>query len=126
MVQIDKGVNLQQKMDIIYAGSVVVSKAANAVQGFGTFTHNLGYKPAFLAYFLGSTGSIYYQVPYFTIGSTGSTAGLVYFKADAVADVNDIKFYIICPNITGDNSNYVQPASYRFYVYLFEQDASQS
>lgn len=123
MVQIDKGVNLSQKMDIVYSGSCVVSKAANSSQGVTTFTHGLDYKPAFLAYVV-TTGSIYYPTPYIYIGSSGSIAGLVRLKFDVVADIDTINCYMICPNITGDTGYYDTARTATFYIYLLKQEAN--
>lgn len=124
MVQIDKGVNLQQKMDIVYAGICTVTKAANSSQGVNTFSHNLGYKPAILAYVV--TSSIYYPLPWNYLGTSGTSAGLVKIKYDIVADIDTINCYIICPNISGDNAEYVAARTQSFYIYFLKQDASQS
>ena len=127
MVHIDKGVNLKQKMDIVYAGTCTVTKAANATQGVNTFSHSLGYKPAFLAYALiGSSGTIYYPVPYLYLGSSGSVAGLVRFKLDVVADIDSVNCYVITPNISGDTGYYDIARTVTFYLYFLKQDASES
>jgi len=93
-----------------------VTKPVNDTQATTMFTHNLGYKPPFIAYAVFPAGpDIYYPLPYLGINGT---SGIVNDKLDIVSDVDTINCWIITPSA---GTSYSVKRTADFYVYIAKQ-----
>lgn len=106
-------------LKLLFTGSIDISHPVGNVQTSGSFTHNLGYKPAFLAFWTSARReTIYYPTPYLYITPTGTIS----IKVDVVATQTTLDAYIITPNISASPDYYNYAFTWRFYFYVFKQD----
>lgn len=125
-----EGNPILKPVNVVSTIQMDVTGAASTFQSSTTVAHNLGYRPAFLAYFRKildnseTLGDIYYPTPYlyFESGSGGSTAGICSLKVDVVSDSTNISCYIIKPNVTSTKNTYSIVQQYRFYIYLLDKN----
>ena len=126
-----EGNPILKPVNVVSTIQMDVNSAASTFQSSTTVAHNLGYRPAFLAYFRAvqrdqpdGLGDIYYPTPYlyFENGGGGSTPGICSLKVDVVSDSTNISCYIIKPNVTSSSGIYSKNYIFRFYIYLLDKN----
>jgi hypothetical protein len=116
----------QNVFKIVQTGTGSFTKPANTVVASTTITHNLGFQPAFVAYWWDTDTTVYYEsIPSMSVMQSGAYAGLIANSTSCRAD--DTVFYVQMdtPNWgAGSNPLYVNAANIGFRYYLLQETAS--
>lgn len=107
----------QNIFKIAISGTTTVTKLANQTLGLVTINHNLGYRPAVLAYadYLGANS----LMPYSLFNSSTGTVSIQFY---AYADSASLNIVIFTPSNAGSNYSTDQTATFRYY--LMQETAS--
>jgi len=125
MANSSKGQQNVNSMEMIFSGSLAVTKEANATFEGQQFTHNLGYTPVYIAYaqwhLPGDPFGNQYALPYIQSEATGVDAGKQQLRLNCTADEVGIGCFVVTDNLTTSTQYYESVVEAIFYLYVFKE-----
>lgn len=131
MVASSKGQQNVNALEMVFSGSVDVTKNANETNGYSVFTHDLGYEPVYFAYaswnFQGTKRSSYqYALPFIQAEPEGVDAGKQQFRMNCIANSANIACYLVTDHLTTSSGYYSSAIEATFYLYIFKEQILRS
>lgn len=125
MANSSKGQQNVNSMEMIFSGSVAVTKPANATFDAEVFYHDLGYEPVYMAYarwhLPGDPFGDQYALPYIQSEPTGTDAGKQQLRLNCTADSTGIGCFVVTDNLAASTYYYTHVVEAIFYLYVFKE-----
>ena len=125
MVNSSKGQQNVNSMEMIFSGSIAVTKPAGATFNAETFSHNLGYDPVYMAYarwhLPGDAFGEQYALPYIQSEPSGLDAGKQQLRLNCTADSTGIGCFVVTDDLTTSTYYYDNVVEAIFYLYVFKE-----
>lgn len=110
-------------LKVLQSGTMTVSKGASSASASAVITHNLGFAPAFVAYYTNPDGSVNIQLPYKDTSYAADGTLISGLSIHAVSNTTTFTVFVAAPFLTAGSPYYSNANTYLIKYYLLENPA---